>query len=202
MPVSKHKHKKKQYQPQRGEKMYPESEIRRRVTEALDDYVTHCDGLMLLSLHDTLGLGVKRLEPVYAKMIEYFFNFRNAYVTMDGTYTVGDRTINIKGDNKTDMSMQIASQEGKNIDADIYISVRPTDIEKIIKSFGTKSFDAIVNNDIYGLTKGKLSSVSQAYSVYDIQSSRVEIQAEVFQILSETLADTYAVELVRLEIGT
>ncbi|MGM9682454.1 MAG: SPFH domain-containing protein [Eubacteriales bacterium] len=107
-----------------------------------------------------------------------------------------------EGDNKRDMSMQIASAEGKNIDADIYISVRPIDIEKIIKSFGTKSFDAIVNNDIYGLTKGKLSSVSQAYSVYDIQSSRVEIQSEVFQILSETLTDTYGVELVRLEIGT
>lgn len=105
-------------------------------------------------------------------------------------------------DNKRDMSMQIASAEGKNIDADIYISVRPTDIEKIIKSFGTKSFDAIVNNDIYGLTKGKLSSVSQAYSVYDIQSSRVEIQSEVFRILSETLTDTYGVGLVRLEIGT
>lgn len=107
-----------------------------------------------------------------------------------------------EGDNKKDMSMQIASQEGKNIDADIYISVRPVDIEKIIKSFGTKSFDAIVDNDIYGLTKGKLSSVSQAYSVYDIQSSRVEIQSEVFKILSETLADIYGVELVRFEIGT
>lgn len=107
-----------------------------------------------------------------------------------------------EGDNKKDMSMQIASQEGKNIDADIYISVRPLDIEKIIKSFGTKSFDAIVDNDIYGLTKGKLSSVSQAYSVYDIQSSRVEIQSDVFEILSETLNDVYGVELVRLEIGT
>ena len=107
-----------------------------------------------------------------------------------------------EGDNKRDMSMQIASQEGKNIDADIYISVRPINIEKIIKSFGTKSFDSIVNNDIYGLTKGKLSSVSQAYSVYDIQSSRVEIQSQVFEILSETLNDIYGVELVRLEIGT
>ena len=107
-----------------------------------------------------------------------------------------------EGDNKRDMSMQIASQEGKNIDADIYISVRPVDIGKIIKSFGTKSFDSIVENDIYGLTKGKLSSVSQAYSVYDIQSSRVEIQSEVFEILSSTLNDVYGVELVRLEIGT
>lgn len=107
-----------------------------------------------------------------------------------------------EGDNKTDMSMQIASQEGKNIDADIYISVRPIDIEKIIKSFGTKSFDSIIDNDIYGLTKGKLSTVSQAYSVYDVQSSRAEIQAEVFDILSATLEEVYGVELIRFEIGT
>lgn len=107
-----------------------------------------------------------------------------------------------EGDNKRDMSMQMASQEGKNIDADVYISVRPIDIEKIIKSFGTKSFDSIIDNDIYGLTKGKLSTVSQAYSVYDIQSSRSEIQNRVFDILAETLTDTYGVELVRFEIGT
>lgn len=107
-----------------------------------------------------------------------------------------------EGDNKRDMSMQIASQEGKNIDADIYISIRPIDIAKIIKSFGTKSFDSIIDNDIYGLTKGKLSTVSQKYSVYDIQSSRAEIQNEVFEILSKNLDDVYGVELIRFEIGT
>jgi len=107
-----------------------------------------------------------------------------------------------EGDNKKDMSMQIASQEGKNIDADIYISVRPIDIAKIIKSFGTKSFDSIIDNDIYGLTKGKLSTVSQKYSVYDVQSSRSEIQNEVFEILSGNLEDVYGVELIRFEIGT
>jgi regulator of protease activity HflC (stomatin/prohibitin superfamily) len=107
-----------------------------------------------------------------------------------------------EGDNKVDMSMQIASSEGKNVDADIYISVRPIDIAKIIKSFGTKSFDAIVDNDIYGLTKGKLSTVTQEYSVYDLQASRSEIQQNVFEMLAETLEDVYGVELVRLEIGT
>ncbi len=107
-----------------------------------------------------------------------------------------------EGDNKVDMSMQIASKEGKNIDADIYISVRPIDIGKIIKSFGTKSFDSIVDNDIYGLCKGKLSSVTQSYSVYDIQSSRTEIQQKVFDILYDTLEKIYGVELVRLELGT
>lgn len=107
-----------------------------------------------------------------------------------------------EGDNREDMSMQIASQEGKNIDADIYISVRPTNIAKIIKSFGTKSFDSIIDNDIYGLTKGKLSTVSQEYSVYDVQASRAQIQNDVFAILAETLDEIYGVELVRFEIGT
>lgn len=107
-----------------------------------------------------------------------------------------------EGDNKVDMSMQMATREGKNIDADVYISVRPIDIGKIIKSFGTKSFDTIVANDIYGLAKGKMSSVTQAYSVYDVQSSRTEIQQEVFSILSANLEEIYGVELVRFELGT
>ena len=107
-----------------------------------------------------------------------------------------------EGDNRTDMSMQIASKEGKNVDADIYISVRPVDIGRIIKAFGTKSFDSIVDNDIYGLCKGKLSGVTQAYSIYDIQASRTEIQQKVFDILYDTLNDVYGVELVRLELGT
>ena len=107
-----------------------------------------------------------------------------------------------EGDNNVDMSMQIASNEGKNIDADVYISVRPVDIAKIIRTFGTKSFDSILDNDIYGLVKGKLSSVSQNYSIYDIQASRTEIQSSAFEILAKILDDTYGVELTRLEFGT
>lgn len=107
-----------------------------------------------------------------------------------------------EGDGEIDMSMQVASREGKNVDADIYVSVRPTNVGKIIKSFGTKSFDAIIDNDIYGLAKGKLSSVTQDYSIYDLQSNRTEIQQKVFTILSDTLNDTYGVELVRFELGT
>ena len=107
-----------------------------------------------------------------------------------------------EGDNKVDMSMQIASNEGKNIDADVYISVRPVDIAKIIRTFGTKSFDSILDNDIYGLVKGKLSSVSQDYSIYDIQASRTEIQSKAFEILAAELDRVYGVELTRLEFGT
>jgi regulator of protease activity HflC (stomatin/prohibitin superfamily) len=107
-----------------------------------------------------------------------------------------------EGDNKEDWSMTVGTQEGKNIDVDIYISVKPRDIGSIIKNFGTKQFDNIVNDDIYGLAKGKLSVITQNYSIYDIQSSRSIIQDETATILSETLLNTYGVELVRFEIGT
>lgn len=107
-----------------------------------------------------------------------------------------------EGDNATDMSMQIATKEGKNVDADVYISVKPVDITKIIKSFGTKSFDDIMDNNIYGLAKGRLNSVSQDTSVYDVQSSRSEIQEEIFKSLFDTLLELYGIELKRFEIGT
>ena len=107
-----------------------------------------------------------------------------------------------EGDSKEDWSMTVGTQEGKNIEVDVYISVKPRDIGNIIKNFGTKQFDNIVNDDIYGLAKGKLSVITQNYSIYDIQSSRSIIQDETATILSETLFNTYGVELVRFEIGT
>jgi len=107
-----------------------------------------------------------------------------------------------EGDNNADWSMTVGTTEGKNINADIYISVKPRDIGNIIKNFGTKKFDTIVDDDIYGLAKGKLSVITQNYSVYDIQSNRSQIQEETATILSETLLNTYGIELVRFEIGT
>lgn len=107
-----------------------------------------------------------------------------------------------ENDSKEDWSMTVGTKEGKNIEADIYISVKPRDIGSIIKNFGTKKFDSIVDDDIYGLAKGKLSVITQNYSVYDIQSSRSQIQTETAEILADTLLNTYGVELVRFEIGT
>lgn len=128
--------------------------------------------------------------------------FTQTLITYPSTVVGRNWTSLDEGDNDVDMSMQIASKEGKNIDADVYISVRPVDIAKIIKTFGTKSFDSILDNEIYGLTKGKLSSVSQDYSIYDIQASRTEIQSKAFKILSDVLIENYGVELERLEFGT
>lgn len=107
-----------------------------------------------------------------------------------------------EGDNKNDMSMQVGSEEGKNVDADVYVSVKAKNLSKIIQSFGTKGFNSIVDNDVYGLVKGKLSIVSQSYSVYDIQAKRSEIQEKTFELLAKELDETYGIELVRFEIGT
>mgnify|MGYP003030465584 FL=1 len=92
-----------------------------------------------------------------------------------------------ENDSKEDWSMTVGTKEGKNIEADIYISVKPRDIGSIIKNFGTKKFDSIVDDDIYGLAKGKLSVITQNYSVYDIQSSRSQIQTETAEILALSL---------------
>lgn len=128
--------------------------------------------------------------------------FTQEILTYPTTIVARNWTCLEEGDNKSDMSMQIGSQEGKNVGADIYISVRPLNMSKIISSFGLKKFDSIVDNDIYGLVKGKLSIVAQAYSIYDIQASRSKIQEEAFNLLAGTLSETYGIELVRFEIGT
>jgi regulator of protease activity HflC (stomatin/prohibitin superfamily) len=107
-----------------------------------------------------------------------------------------------EGDNPEDMSMQVGSEEGKNIVADVYVSVRPNNMSKIISSFGMKTFDEIVDDDVYGLVKGKLSIVAQSYSIYDVQASRSKIQEETFKLLTEVLNNLYGIELVRFEIGT
>lgn len=107
-----------------------------------------------------------------------------------------------EGDSKYDMSMQVGSKEGKTIVADVYVSVRASDVSKLIGSFGTKKFEKIVDDDVYGLVKGKLNVVVQNYSIYDVQSSRSEIQEETFSALAESLHNIYGIELIRFEIGT
>ena len=108
-----------------------------------------------------------------------------------------------EGDNKgVDWSVTTSSVEGNEVLADIYISVKPKNIGQIIASFGMKKFDIILDNDIYGLARGKLSSVVQLYSVYDVQSKKSVIQSEVYKLLKEDLEKIYGVELVQYEIGT
>ena len=143
------------------------------------------------SVLNTPHTGRVKINPINQTLLEY-----------PTTIQARSWTSLEEGDNEVDMSMQIATKEGKSVDADLYISVKPIDIGKIIKSFGTKSFDLILDDDIYGLVKGRLNSVSQNESVYDVQSSRNEIQEAAFNSLFTTLNDIYGVELIRLEIGT
>lgn len=108
-----------------------------------------------------------------------------------------------EGDNKgVDWSLSVSSIEGKTIDVDIYISVRPGDIAQIISSFGMKTFDNIVDDDIYGLVRGKLAMITQRYGIYSVQSSKEEIQSLTRDLLIKDLRDIYGIELVRFEIGT
>lgn len=143
------------------------------------------------SVLDQEHTGRLMINPITQDVIEY-----------PTTYVTRSWTALEEGDNDVDMSMQIASLEGKDIDADVYISVKPVDIPTIIRAFGTRSFDSIVDDDIYGLVKGKLNTVTNQYSIYDVQASRAEIQSQVIEIMSDDLLETYGVELKRFELGT
>ncbi len=99
-------------------------------------------------------------------------------------------------------AFEVATREGKNVTMDIYFSVRPEDVGKLIAAYGGRDFDSIVDQNFLGLAKGKLSSVTQNVSVYDIQKKRSEVQRETFEVLGKELLDTYGVRLERFEIGT
>lgn len=157
-----------------------------RNAKAPDDNVI--DGTSVINQE---RVGRIKINPITQDVLEY-----------PTTYVARNWTRLEEGDNKVDMSMQIPTKEGKNVEADIYLTVQPINVGKIIKAFGTKDFDSIVDNDIYGLVKGKLSTVSQESSIYDIQTSRGDIQNEVINALSETLENVYGVKLIRFEIGT
>jgi regulator of protease activity HflC (stomatin/prohibitin superfamily) len=157
-----------------------------RNAKAPDDNVI--DGTSVINQE---RVGRIKINPITQDVLEY-----------PTTYVARNWTRLEEGDNKVDMSMQIPTKEGKNVEADIYLTVQPINVGKIIKAFGTKDFDSIVDNDIYGLVKGKLSTVSQESSIYDIQTSRGDIQNEVISALSETLENVYGVKLIRFEIGT
>lgn len=107
-----------------------------------------------------------------------------------------------EGDNDIDMSMSVSTKEGTNVDADVYISIRPKDIGKLVVAFGSNDFSIIIDNDLYGLVKGKINNFSQSVSIYDIQTSRLDIQTQAFDVLYEEFERIYGIELVRLELGS
>ena len=80
------------------------------------------------------------------------------------------------------------------------------DIQQLLMNIITENMNVQVYQLILITHKvlvcGAFSVITQNYSVYDIQSSRSAIQNETAEILSDTLLNTYGIELVRFEIGT
>lgn len=111
-------------------------------------------------------------------------------------------TSNSEGKADEDQSFQIGTLEGKNVSMDVYFSVRPLNVGQIIATFGGRSFDSIVDNDLLGVVKGKIATVARTISVYDIQSKSAEIQQKAKELLNSELEETYGVQLERLEIGS
>jgi len=111
-------------------------------------------------------------------------------------------TSNVEGDPDLDQAFEIGTLEGKNVAMDVYFSVRPNNVGKIIEAFGGRNFDSIVDRDLLGVVKGKIAIISRTVSVYDIQSNSSKIQEQAKELLVTELNDVYGVELVRLEIGS
>jgi len=111
-------------------------------------------------------------------------------------------TSNDEGDKDRNQAFEIGTLEGKNVAMDVYFSVRPNNVGKIIEAFGGRSFDSIVDNDLLGVVKGKIAIITRTISVYDIQSESSSVQEQAWELLDEQLRETYGVELIRLEIGS
>jgi len=111
-------------------------------------------------------------------------------------------TSNDEGDEDRNQAFEIGTLEGKNVAMDVYFSVRPNNVGKIIEAFGGRSFDSIVDNDLLGVVKGKIAIITRTISVYDVQSNSSDIQAKAKELLVVELDEVYGVELVRLEIGS
>lgn len=68
----------------------------------------------------------------------------------------------VEDDRYNDMSMQIASSEGKNIDADVYISVRPVDIGKInVQTWQKSVSDALITRRNITNTRAVSASITE-----------------------------------------
>lgn len=100
-----------------------------------------------------------------------------------------------------DQAFIVGTKEGQNVTVDVYISVQPSDIGRIIKTWGGKDFENIVDNELYGLVKGKVSMVTQGYSVYDFQAKKSEMTSEISGLLAKDLEEKYGIKLMRFELG-
>lgn len=134
--------------------------------------------------------GRVKINPIYQELYTY-----------PTTIQARSWTSNSEGDANKDEAFVLGTKEGQNINADIYLSVRPKNAGKIIAAFGKKHFSKIIDEDLYGLAKGKASIITQDVSVYDVQNKRGDLQRKTFELLDAELEETYGIDLVRFEIG-
>jgi len=108
---------------------------------------------------------------------------------------------NQEGSNQDD-SIAAGTIESKNVPVDIYLSVQPSDVGKIIKNWGVdRSFESIVDDELYGVMKGEVKKVTRKVSVYNFQAKVEEMQKEIFNNLAKVLQTRYGIKLVRFEFG-
>ena len=100
-----------------------------------------------------------------------------------------------------DDSFPVGTLEGKNVITDTYLSVQPANVGQIIKSYGGRDFEDIVDRELFGLMKGVVQQVTQDYSIYDFQAKKSEITDKVTTKLKDMLLTSYGITLIRFQFG-
>lgn len=100
-----------------------------------------------------------------------------------------------------DMSITVTTNDGKQVDFDVYVSIMFTDIPTIIQRFATKPYEDIITNDIYSMIRGKLNAETQKYSVYDVTPECETIRVTVEKVLASDLMTSYGIDLKTFEIA-
>ena len=103
--------------------------------------------------------------------------------------------------NGKDMSITVVTSDGKKVDMDVYLELQFVDIPKVIQSFSTKKYENIVDENVYAITRGRLNSLSQEVSVYDIQTELEDMRTAAEKTIGDELLSSYGIELCYLELG-
>lgn len=103
--------------------------------------------------------------------------------------------------NGKDMSITVVTSDGKKVDMDVYLEIQFVDIPMVIQSFATKKYETIIDENVYAITRGRLNSLSQEISVYDIQTKLEAMRTAAEEAIGTELFESYGIELCYLELG-
>ena len=103
--------------------------------------------------------------------------------------------------NGKDMSITVVTSDGKKVDMDVYLELQFMDIPKVIQAFSTKKYENIIDENVYAITRGRLNSLSQEVSVYDIQKELEDMRIAAEEAIGEELMSSYGIDLCYLELG-